>query len=472
MELLLLCTGLFLLVVPGLLSATLIVSGTAVHRLSMVAGYGLLMGLVAVPIVMRLLGYSGLSLSFGVAGSVVAAVCLALLIVRLLVGESLLDHTAMPSARVSLDRPGNILMAALLVLITLRIVTLGLELTTRPLFPFDATMHWATKSRVWFEHGVLVPFVENDAWLELRGRGVYTDHHPGYPITIPLLQVWISSAIGRWDESLINLPWLVCIIGLGAAFYGQAREAGAGAPASLSFTYLLLSLPLLDTHVALAGYADLFLGACYCLAIMAFHNWSVSRRAWQGILAVFFALSCPLIKNEGFFWLLTFFPAIVVVLFPGKRAFSLLLVSLLLLAVVLLVFPRDMVVAGHSLEQLSLQYRPGALAGIFESFFVHDSWHLFAYLLTALMALVLWRVPAGFRDSAGMATALAAATCLFLVLFLFTGYSKGATRFTAVGRISLHLVPAFTFFCLVLYSKLQPGAPYRRAKNVSAGATT
>ena len=69
----------------------------------------------------------------------------------------------------------------------------------------------------------------------------------------------------------------VWALGLGAAFYGHARAAGASPVTALAFTYMLLSMPLLNTHVALAGYADLLLGACYCAAIMAFHNWSVTR---------------------------------------------------------------------------------------------------------------------------------------------------------------------------------------------------
>jgi len=455
LDILLLCTALFLLAAPGLLSASLIISGAAVSRWSLAVGYGLLAGLVGIPVIIRLLDSAGLSLSFGVTGSVVGGITLALLVARFRSGGSLLNRAPVPAAPTSLARADKLLMVVFLGLIALRIATLGIELAWRPLFPFDATMHWATKSRVWFEHFELTPFVENSTWLELRGQGVYTDHHPGYPITIPLLQFWISSAIGRWDESLINLPWLFCIIALGAAFYGQAREAGAGAPTSLCFTYLLLSLPLLDSHVALAGYADLFLGACYCLAVMAFYNWSVTRRPWQAILTVFFALSCPLIKNEGFFWLLTFFPALLVVLLPGRKALGLLLFLVLASITALVEFPRDMVVAGHSLEELNLHFRPDALRGVFDSLYVHDSWHLFAWLLTGLIVLALWLKPAALNDCAGVAVALGAAASLFLVLFLFTGYSVGAVRFTAVGRISLHLVPALMFFCLLLFHKLQ-----------------
>jgi hypothetical protein len=51
--------------------------------------------------------------------------------------------------------------------------------------------------------------------------------------------------------------------------------------------------------------------------------------------------------------------------------------------------------------------------------------------------------------------ALGCATLLFLFLFLFTAHSTGALRFTAVGRISLHLVPTALFLCLLLFNSLQ-----------------
>ena len=44
-------------------------------------------------------------------------------------------------------------------------------------------------------------------------------------------------------------------------------------------------------------------------------------------------------------------------------------------------------------------------------------------------------------ELSGMAAALFSAIVLLLLLFLFTRYSLGAMRFTAVGRINLHLVP-------------------------------
>ena len=37
----------------------------------------------------------------------------------------------------------------------------------------------------------------------------FTDTHPEYPGTVPLFQVWTAICLGRWDESMVNLPWVV-----------------------------------------------------------------------------------------------------------------------------------------------------------------------------------------------------------------------------------------------------------------------
>jgi len=444
--------ALLLLVAPGLLMMSLVVPGSMRGRGALRLGYGVLAGLVGVPVILRLLDWIGLPLYFAVSGTSVAALSLALLF--LLRRRGLALPATDPRESETMAMVDRIALLLLLVLIGLKVTLLSVEVGLRPLFPWDATMHWATKARVWLEHLELTPFVDNEQWLLASSGEIYTDHHAAYPITIPLLQFWMTSAVGYWNESLMNLPWVLCYVGLGAAFYGQAREAGTTALASAVFTYFLMSMPLLGTHVALAGYADLFLGACYCLAIMAFHNWAVNRQRWQAVLAVLFAFACTLIKNEGFFWLLTFVPAALVVLYPGRNTLIVLGGALVVGAIGLLLFPRDLSVAGHSLDELRIFFRPQALQPVFESFFLHDSWHLFPHLLVGLLAASAVLNRSVFAEMRGILVALGSALLLFFFLFLFTAYSGGAIRFTAVGRISLQLVPAVLFLCLLLFNSL------------------
>ena len=442
------------LLLPTLLGRVwlgLFVPTTIDGRAALTWGNGLLVGLLVIPILMRALNSVGVSISFPVVAAVAMFMIAVAWAVHIHHSGRVLSARSTASDFNLLSQGEKTLIAVLSALIALRIATLGLELLLRPLTPWDATMHWATKARVWFEFSRIVPFVDNSLWLKLGGEGVFTDHHPGYPITTPLLQVWMASAAGAWNESVINLPWLMCFIALGAAFYGQLRASGAGIALSTTFTYVLISIPLINTHIALAGYADIFLGSCYCCAIMAFSNWAASRQHWQLALALFFSACCPLIKNEGFYWMLTFVPAFAVVLMPPRRAAILLLLMLTALLGFLMLMPGDVEIAGHSLNKLKLHYRSEALTPILVSLWMHDNWHLTAYLLLALLPLSLVSVKASTQSNAGVATALAFAVLLFLILFLFTKFGSGAVRFTAANRISMHIIPALLYFVAVCF---------------------
>ncbi|MBE9540047.1 MAG: hypothetical protein IMF06_13265, partial [Proteobacteria bacterium] len=123
---------------------------------------------------------------------------------------------------------------------------------------------------------------------------------------------------------------------------------------------------------------------------------------------------------------------------------------LLTLLALLLLLPGDFEVAGHSLDRLGIRYRPRAWAGIAQNFWVHDSWHLLGCLLLCLLPMGLMVARTQVRRYLGITAALASAVGLFLALFLFTGYATGAVRFTAVGRISMQLVPSLLFLAALL----------------------
>src|SRR5215470_17151975 len=59
----------------------------------------------------------------------------------------------------------------------LRFGLLALEIAWQPLYPWDAWIQWATKARVWYEFGHIVPFVNADTWL-VGTTGAYFDAAP------------------------------------------------------------------------------------------------------------------------------------------------------------------------------------------------------------------------------------------------------------------------------------------------------
>jgi hypothetical protein len=323
---------------------------------------------------------------------------------------------------------------------------LGLEIVWRPLFPWDAWSQWATKARVWYELGHLAPFVPTEVWLAGQVPGAYTDSAPGYPPAIPLLQVWMSYSLGRWNDTLMNLPWLQCGLSLGLAFYGQARRWQVPPLLALMFSYFLLSLPILDAHMALAGYADLFMGAAYGLAAMAFFQWVRTRERWQGAMALMLALGCVLIKQPGIAWMLTFLPAWLVVLKP--RIGSVAVAALAVAGVASLVILGEVgkiELLGYSLR---IHYA-SAWDSIRQSLLVLDNWHLLWYLAAVALALSMPRL---FQPALRAMTVLVAGAFSFLaVVFFFTQATAWAEDYSTVNRAFLHMAPMLLFYVMLLF---------------------
>src|SRR4029453_4725432 len=157
----------------------------------------------------------------------------------------------------------------LLAWIVIRYTLLALEVIWQPLYPWDAWIQWATKARVWYEEGTIVPFARSAAWFA-AGGSVWFDASPEYPPTVPLLQVWTCIALGRWDDVLMNWPWGEVSGPLRLGVYGALREEEAWIFPALVGVFLSPSLPCENVHFALPAYADLPMAAYYTGAVLAF----------------------------------------------------------------------------------------------------------------------------------------------------------------------------------------------------------
>ena len=331
-----------------------------------------------------------------------------------------------------------------LALIAVRLADLGLELAWRPLLPWDAWAQWATKAKVWYAYGSLAAFVDPARWLATGTPMQFVDAHSEYPATVPLLQVWTALNLGRWDESLINAPWLAMLCSLGIAFYAQLRRIGVGLAEAMLVTYLLLSIPFIDLHVAVAGYVDIFIAAAYGEAAMALWQWTRTRRRADAALALLGAVACIAIKKEGIVWALTLLPPVLVAI---DRRLGLRVAAALGAATLLyLVFgPAEVTVLGYTLRtQFANVSQP-----LFEHFFEMDNWHLLWYLALAVVTL---RVRVLLSAAlAPMTVAMAGAFAFVFIVFFFSSAAGGVADETLVNRVPLQLVPALAFYLVLLW---------------------
>jgi hypothetical protein len=440
-----------------------------------ILGYGYILGMVATALVMLALDTLGAPQHFALIAGVLGVLTAAgLWATRRRPGTGPASTEVLftdPTPAVPWQR---VVMALLLGLIALRFAGFALEIAWRPLFPWDAWMNWALKSRVWFEHGQLVPYISPSEWATGTDRFAYTGstlHNTHYPPLIPLIQLWMALGAGYWSETLINLPWLLCGIALVSAFYGQARALGSSPLMALVFCYLLVSMPFLGIHVALAGYAELWLAALYALAAMAFLHWAATRHAGQGILAIACIAALPFVKQPGIAWAVTFIPALLVAALPFRwlaigtvvaggalAAFYFTTGIALRLPQIgrIILSPEHVRLPGYTGDGFTFH---AVWDPFVQNLFVLANWHLLWFLVPVLLAASLPSLARNRELRAGLTLALTALAFLFIVFFFTRRYSAEALNYTTINRAIIHMVPALLFVAMMSIRRVR--IPFR-----------
>jgi len=433
------------------------------RNFALAVGYGCLLGVLATSLAMRVPDAVGVRWSVPlIAGELIVLAAAACIFARFGALPSLRERARAGFLRVAaMVTPQRIVFLGAFAVIVTRLTSVGLELAWRPLLPWDAWAHWATKARVWYEYRQLAAFIGPEQWLASGTAMQFVDAHSDYPATVPLLQTWTALCLGRWDESLVNAPWLAILAALGVAFYAQLRRIGAGAAQAMLFTYLLLSMPFVDLHVAVAGYVDIFVTAAYGMAAMALWQWVRTRNRVDATLALLCALACVAIKKEGVIWALTLLPPVLVAI---NRRLGLAVIAALGAAMLLYLFfgPSEVRILGYALRtQFSNVSRP-----MFEHFFEMDNWHLLFYLTLIVLAL-RWRTLFAV-DMAPMTVTMLGGFAFVFVVFFYSNAAMGVAEETLVNRLPLHLAAALAFYLVLLWRQ----APANAAATSTASART
>lgn len=411
--------------------------------LPLALGYGYLAGLLLATTTMRALSLAGIRWSLPLLAGVLLALAIAAGWLARRSGPPFVARDGLVQDLATASPGMRVWCWFVLALIVVRLAGIAVEVFVSPLRAYDAWAHWATKAIVWHDQGRMVPFVSPREWLSAGDALRFSDNNPGHPAAIPLMQAWTASFLTAWSESLINAPWIAIAVALALAFYAQARGAGASAPLAITATWLVVSLPILDIHLALAGAADVVLGAVYAMAAMAAWRWSRTRErafAWLAVVAAVFALG---VKVEGVLWVATLVPGVVVAI-HRRAGFALVGATAVAMLAYLVVGPDSIMVMGYSLRTRPINVLP-TLA---DHLLVLDNWHLAWYAIAAVVAW-RWRILLAPRV-APMTVTMLAGVALVAVVYFFTAAAIGVVEETLVNRMPLHLVPALAFYALVL----------------------
>ena len=269
------------------------------------AGYGFFIGQIMVIALLLAWNATGSSLAFWPAAAVIAILIAAISTVGIRNGGSgFIQRPGLgPDTRPGMHWTAWVAVLALLAMILARFALMAEELLVRPLFAWDAWMNWVPRAIVWFHHLELTPFVAPPDWLAAPvGEEVYTlgnRQASDYPPGVPLLLLWTMLGAGTTDHSLIYLPWLLAPIAFALLLWSALRAAGATPASALVAVYLFISLPLVNVHTMLAGYADFWLALFFCAGAIALDAFQRTRARSALLLAAAMAVGCMLMKTPG-----------------------------------------------------------------------------------------------------------------------------------------------------------------------------
>ncbi|HEY2817049.1 MAG TPA: hypothetical protein VGK44_07950 [Casimicrobiaceae bacterium] len=407
-----------------------------------IGGYGYVLGLVAMTLVLRALSFIGIAWSFWLP----ASIAVGLSIVAFALARTRWRDAPLVVAN-DLAAWQRWLVVLLWALICVHVGFALVEALLRPLFPWDAAAQWATKARVWFQYRRIVPFVDDMTWIGLTGD-VFTDAHPTYPGTVPLFQVWAALAWGSFDDATINLGWPLFLAASAFGIYGGLRRLAFAPLPAVAVAYVVTSLPFVDVHAALAGYADLAVAVVYAFAWLAFAAWTRERTVRNAALTLLCAFCLPLLKTPGWVWLGTLMPGIAA-LYLSPRILRWLAAAgaVVALAVVLYAtYVRPVTIIGYQVAPQQAR----VIDALASNFFLFANWHLLGLLLpfALLVARRALFVPMMLPITVVAGTAVAA----LMIVFFFTSASvEGVGAYTTVNRAALHVVPALVIYVAILW---------------------
>ena len=371
------------------------------------------------------------------------------------------------------------LLWVLIALLALHAWLMADEILLRPMYPWDAWAAWLLKPKAWMLGGHLDRFVGFDEWLADASGTLRTAQTWGYPETLGRVAIWFASAWGEWNAGVVGALWFVLWLALLAGCYGQLRALGLQRERALIATYALGSLPLINVHVALAGYADLWIATLLAFACLAWMRGLESGARGHYALAVLFAAMLPLIKLEGSIWLVILGGTMIYArMTPRLRRVALALAPVIAAGVVVAYLLRWPLIA-PALDRIGLTadtdvllaHAPAVIGAAAAGLFSQYNWHLFwfAVALTFALRFAELRASPALRVL-GLFLLLG---CAFLfALFVLTPAGKWAESYTAVNRLSLQIVPAMLAFAALLWREPSAAVVAAPAPRMAEAAPT
>ena len=359
----------------------------------------------------------------------------------------------------------NGLTALLLMAIVTHMLLGLLNNLMRPIFPWDAFTTWLYRSKAWVLDDKLSPLMPALEWIANDGASQFAIYAQQYPTLLSVLAAWLAALTGGWHPGAASLPWSFAAIALALSIFGLLRRANLSFLVSLSGAYLCASLPLLNMHAALAGYADIWMALYSGMGLALLLNWRLFQERqylWLGLLLLVLGTQ---IKLEGWLCLaigLTFIAGTALPRIWLALTCAVLLLGLGIALFILGVTTLDLGPLGrwgydsthlHVGVFGSFQQRPyNPLGDYLDALFLQVNFSLLFFIYIGSLLLLLIKRPRHFSSHLLMAALIALSQG---VIFGLSSFSEYAESGTAITRLIIHFLPVVIYTSAMCLGRLE-----------------
>jgi hypothetical protein len=324
-----------------------------------------------------------------------------------------------------------------------------------PLTPWDAWSAWVAKSKIWYAFGLDQLIVNQADWFEISGS--LMNHTAHYPDGLSLIYFFNTGFFG-WNEPALNAIYPAMFIAFLLLFYGHLKILTDKKHAIVALA-ILVTLPLINVHIVMAGYADIWVAVLLFTVVLNLQNYILDKELSSLIVASFFMLLLIMFKLEAMIWvLIVVMSCSLSVVEKSKRRLAYLIISSLLILWYLIGGIQinlpfgELIIAPHLIALPGLDPIPlnfiSTMPAWFEAMFLSENWNLLWYSLP----VVIWmQLKISNKQLLTLPIIFHVLSLIFVfILFNMTVASSFANSFTSINRIIMHLVPIYIYFLILV----------------------
>jgi len=330
-----------------------------------------------------------------------------------------------------------------------------------PNIAWDSWAVWEGKAEQWIIHGLNADIAKWDDWLQ--NNNALFNQAANYPDGLSLIY-YLPKLIFKQGFAVTHVVYLFAFAMLTVLLISRVAKNGTSIYLLAFMVLIIYTVPMISNHLMIQGYADIWLAMYVLLIMLTLMDYKETWHRGAGIRLLCYLTILPMLKLEGWVWLLLFVLAYVLVWLWQCQRKKWVIGSVFLMACIIVsgiidfTLPFGDLIINHNklvifnLIDTSIQF-VNITDQLLISFFWQNNWSLIWLGLPFL--IVTFFTQSHDQVNQVVQVFFIAALLCFLFLFYFTEANKWAIDLTAINRLALQLTPCYLFLLFKMFSQIE-----------------